>query len=804
MMNDFRLALRRLASTPAWTATIVLTLALAIGANTAVFTLVRSILFAPLPFPDSERLVDVYILYEGDEWTASPPDFFDWQRMARSFESLAGYWGSSAALTGRGDAAQVRSANVTAGFFHVLGTPPLTGRAFTPGELEPGGENVAIVSHGLWQRTLGGSEGVLGTPITLDGEPVTVIGVMPPGFAWPGETEIWRPARFSAEEMRTQRGAHYLTVIGKLKPGVTIEAATAEMQQIGRFLESEYPKSNEGWGDGRVRTVLEKMTGDVRAALLLLFASVATVLLIACANVGNLLLARAIGRQREVAVRAALGASRWRIARQLLVESLVLAVAGGLLGLILGAWGVALATGLEIDALPRLEDVELDGLVLAFTAGLSLLTALVLGTAPAMLIAGRRNLDRTLREDQARSGEGDRGRRMRSLLVVTEIALSLLLLSSAGVLIRTFVGLVRTDPGFDPAGVVSFQLSLPESRYGEGPRVASTFAELAGKLEAIPGVERAGAIFGLPMSGFSYSISVEKLDEVAVDDEDDRSVQIRVITPGYLETMRMRLLSGRGITSSDTATTEDVVLVNEAAAELLWPGADAVGRTLRVGTRLGGEEQAGGRVVGVVANVRHEGLGADAPPELYLPHAQNPVDFAAFVVRSSLGEEALVPAIRTVVRQLDPALPIFRIEPMPQYVDDSVLMPRVLMILLATLAGMAMILVAVGIFALLAYSVSRRTREIGIRMALGAERHAILRSVTRDAVVLTAAGIAIGAIASLAGREVLAALIPELSTLDVWTWIAAAAVLGAVALLASWVPAVRASRVQPVEALRHE
>ncbi|HVR44069.1 MAG TPA: ABC transporter permease [Thermoanaerobaculia bacterium] len=804
LWQDLRYAVRRLAAAPLTTLAIVGTLALGIGATSAVFSVVQGVLLAPLPYPDSDRLVDVYVVTEGSEATASPPDFADWKRMAGSFEHLAASWRSSAAMSGRGEAEQLRSARITDDFFQVLGIAPAMGRGFGPDEQRAEGPAAAIVSHAVWQRKLGSDPEVIGAGVTIEGEPTTIVGVMPRGFQFPQEVELWLPARFSERDLTTQRGAHYLNVIGKLKPGVSTDRATAEMQGIVAALEKEYPDTNRGWSGALVRPVLETMTGDVRPALLMLLGAVGLVLLLACANIANLLLARAIGRRREISLRTALGASRSRIVLQLLVESLLLALVAGAVGLLLASWVVAGIASLEIDGVPRLGEIGVDGTVLAFTIAVSVATALLFGTFPALLLGTRRNLESALREGEARSGAGRRGRSLRSLLVVSEVALSLLLVSGAGLLIKSFAGLASTDPGFDPDGVLTFQLSLPDSRYEDPARKRAFFAELLSRIEALPGTESAGAVFGLPMTGLSYTISVEKLDGAALPDGDDRYVQIRVTTPGYFDAMRVATLRGRGFTAADEAGAPDVAIVNATAAKLLWPDGDAVGRTIEVGTRLGRETRVGGRIVGVVADVRDRGLGAPPSPELYLPYAQVPVDFAAFAVRSQLDPRAAIPAIRSIVAEIDPELPIFRTESMRSWVSRSIAVPRVLAILLGTLAGIAMLLVAIGIFAVIAYGVGERRRELGIRMALGATGKQIVRLVTREAARLAALGVAIGLLASLAARGLLAKVLVEVSPVDPAVWVGAVVILAAIALIAAAIPARRAGRVDPVRALRHE
>lgn len=802
--NDFRTAARRIAGSPGITLVILATLALGIGANTAVFSVIRAVVLTPLPYPDSDRIVGVYAMAEGEDWTTSPPDFVDWRRMARSFEGMAAYWRESGALSGMGDAEQMQTARVTGDFFRVLATPPTVGREFTPAELQPGGANVAIVSHGFWMRKLAGAPGALGSAVRLDGEPVTIVGITPPGFSFPKDVEIWRPASFTAEDLETQRGARYLGVIARLAAGVSIERSTAEMQGIVRALAKEYPRNNEDLTDARTVTLLEKSTSEVRPALTMLMASVALVLLIACANVANVLLARSVARRREIAIRSSLGATRWRLVRQLLVESVLLAISAGAIGVMLASWLVTIAKGLEIAGMPRLDQIRIDGTVLAFSFAASLATAILFGTFPALLLGGRRNPGANIRDNETRTGEGVSGRKLRSALVISEIALSLLLVSGAGLLIKSFSGLVRTDPGFDPRNVTTFQLTLPESRYDDA-RISGFVGEMVERLGSTPGVESAAAVFGLPMSGFSYTISIADIDGAKPEGAlEDASLGVRIITPGYPDAMRIPIVRGRGLLASDIAGTPDAVLLNESAARLLFGDRNPIGHSVRLGTRFGREERAGGTVAGILGDIRHRELGSEPAPEIYLAHAQFPSDFVAFVVRSPLPAEALIPAVRGIVRAIDPEIPIFKAETMESWVSGTVAVPRMTSVLLAGFAGLAVLLVAVGIFAVMAYAVSQRTREIGVRMALGANSSAILGGVTRDAARLAVAGIAIGLLGSWLLPRVLSTLLVGVSAADPLVWLGAAALLLIVALVASWVPARRASRVDPVTALRAE
>ncbi|HET6630157.1 MAG TPA: ABC transporter permease [Woeseiaceae bacterium] len=805
-LHDLRYAGRALARSPGFTAVAVLTVAIGIGANTAIFSVVNAVLLKPLELPEPDRLVRVYDGSAGTLGTASPPNFVDWRRDNTVFEDMAAYASTGAALTGVGAAKRVAGAAVTAGFFPVLGTAPMLGRAISSADTVAGQERVVVLSHGLWQRHFGADPGITGRTVQLEGRDYTVIGVMPPGFEYPAGAELWAPLGFSEEELATQRGAHYLDVIARLKPGVTVGEASAQMTALARVLELRHPDTNTGASAAAVG-LREAIVGDVRPALLILLGAVGFVLLIACANVANLLLARTAGRKRELAVRCALGAGRGRLVRYVLTESVVLATAGGVAGLLLAGLGLKLLLMLPVEAVPRLEGTELDGKVLGFTIAVSMLTGVLFGLLPALRAGSSSDLTGALKSGSAAITADRAGGRTRGALVVAEMALAVLLLTGAGLLLKSFVELQRVDPGFNPSGVLTFDLALPTARYPEPGQARAFFAELDRSIEALPGVESAAGVFGLPLSGFNYTISVEKQDGGPAYENpgEERYTQVRIITPDYFRTMEIALLAGRTLTESDRAGTQPVVVVNESAAKLLWPGDDPVGHTFELGTTLGLEgPHVGGTVVGVVADVKHQGLGEESQPEVFAAHSQFPVDFMSITVRTAVPPESLIGPIREQLRAIDSELPMDQVRTMEQRVAESVAQPRFYMLLLSVFAGAALFLAAIGIYGVIAYAVRNRINEIGVRRALGACAGDVLRMVIGRAMALALGGLAVGLLAAFALTRVLSGLLYDVSATDPATFIAVAVLLPAVALLASYLPARRAARIDPMTALREE
>jgi predicted permease len=810
LLQDVRYALRTLTRKPGFAVVTVLTLALGIGANAAIFSAVHAVLLRPLPFPDPDRLVSLssttVAAPNRPGGAASPPDFADWRRENRSFAEVAALDTSSFALTGVGAAEQVPGANVTGGFFAILGVPALYGRTLTTDDDAMGAGDVTVIGHGLWSRRFGSDPGIVGRTIALDGAAHRVVGVMPRGFAYPLQSEIWIPRRFSERDLATQRGAHYLDVVARLRDGVSLEQAAGDINAVVQRLAAAYPNTNKE-KRAAVHTFRDALVGDLRPAMLMLLGAVGFVLLIVCVNVANLVLTRALGRTREMAIRTALGAGRVRLVRGVLVESMILALVGGAAGLAFAVWAsrgiAALQRGL---AIPLLEETRVDPVVIAFTAGISIAAALLFGLLPAWHTSSLGQLAQRIREDSG-TVTGDRKRqRVRSLLIVTETAVAVVLLVGAGLLLRSFIRMTAVELGIDPRGVQTFSISLPPARYPQPPERAAFMESLLDDIARQRGVESAGAVFGLPLSNTRYSISMSTLDGRRLDNDEQnkKSLQVRVATPEYFRTLRIPLVQGRPFTAADRLGAAHAVIVNETAARMLWPGESALGHQFTIGTRMGqGGANAGGVVVGVARDVRDFGPRVAVRPTVYLSHAQFPVDVVTVTVRSETETMALEP-LRAIVARHDADVPIFRVRTMEQLTSDAVAQPRVYVLLLGLFALTAVTLAAIGIYGVLAHAVSQRTREIGIRLALGARRGAVVAMVVRQAAGLAVAGLVVGLVLAAAASSAVQTLLFGIEPTDIATYASVAGGLLVVALLASYLPARRASRVDPVRALRYE
>lgn len=811
LLQDFKYAIRTLTRQPGFAAVTILTLAIGIGANAAIFSAVRAVLLRPLPFPQPDQLVQIYSTTQrrpgGPGGAASPPDFVDWRTASTSFSEMAATNAGSIPWSGDGTAEQVPYAMVTGGFFNVMGTPARLGRTITYDDDAMGAAEVVVISNELWTRRFGSDPAVVGRTMTLDGMPRRIVGVMPPGFSYPLGSELWVPLRFTSEALTTQRGAHYLDVVGRLEPGVALQSAQAEMAAIVARLAQAYPRTNANKMVA-VYELREALVGDVKPALFVLLAAVGFVLLIVCVNIASLALTRATGRMRELAVRAALGAGRARLVNGLLAESLVVAVAGGLAGLFLAVWAsqaiAALDAGLGI---PLLDQTRVDGPVIAFTFGIALLAAAFFGTLPAWHASSRLDVAQRIRQDAGTVTAGRERQRLRAGLIIAETALAVVLLVGAGLLMRTFVEIAAVDVGFDPARVQTFSVSLPEARYPT-PEVRAEFLDrLVTRLSSRPDVEASGAIFGLPLTNFGYTITTSTVDgrQLTDEEQDQRSLQVRVVTPDYFRTMSIPVVRGRGFSAADRRGRPAVAVLNEAAAQLLWPGADPLGHSLTIGTRLSqGDERAGGEVVGVLRDIRDFGPTGPIRPTIYLAHAQFPMDFMTVTVKARQNPEALVEPARALLAELDPALPMFRVRTMEQFAANAVAQPRLYLTLIAVFAAAAILLAAIGIYGVLAHGVAQRTREIGIRLALGAKRSEVVGLVVRQAVVLAAGGLAAGLLLALGASQLIRGLLFGVEPRDALTYAAVVVVLFLIALVASYLPARRASRIDPIKALRFD
>ena len=807
-LQDLRFGFRTLVRSPATSMVALLTLALGIGANTAIFSVVNGVLLEPLPYPEPDELVIVLESNPGlgfPRFSVAPPNFEDWRNQNQVFESMGAVQRGRFNLTGGDRPEAVPGAQVTPDFFRTIGVEPALGRSFLPEEGRPGGPKVAVLSHGLWQRRFGSDASVVNRQVPIDGESYTVIGVMPPTFDAPSKVQIWLPLPWDfPPEMR---GAHFLSAYGRLKEGVTLEKARAEMKAIASRLESQYPDSNKGWTT-EARLLKDAAVEGVRPALLLLLAAVAFVLLIACANVANLLLARLARREREIAVRTALGAGRVRLIRQMLTESLVLFLVGGALGLLVATWATRGLVALYGEDLPRGQSIGLDGRVLLFALGLSLVTGLVFGLAPA-LSATSGGLFGALKEGGRAVAGGARGRLVRHLLVLSEVAVALVLLVGAGLLLRSFARLRAVELGFRPQGVLTAEVVLPDQKYAE-PAPQITFArELLDRVQAVPGVESAATVYPLPLgdNGFVLAFSVQGRPQ-SPSDESSLHANIRIVSPDFFRTMGIRMLQGRVFTAQDTAESIPVILINKTMAERVWPGEDPVGKRITFDDAVEPDAK-WMEVVGVVADTRHQALDQDSGSECYWPQLQNPVGGQLSVILRSEGDPTqLAGAVRDAVRAIDSDLPVEQVKTMETVVRESLAGSRFQTVLLGIFAGVALLLAAIGVYGVISYSVAQRTHEIGIRMALGARRPEVLGLVIRQGMTLVLAGVGVGLALSvllvwwLSDR--IASFLYQGKALDPLTFIAVPLVLLTVALLANWLPARRATEVEPVVALRSE
>ncbi|HEU4631145.1 MAG TPA: ABC transporter permease [Gemmatimonadaceae bacterium] len=800
LAHDARYALRQLRAAPAFAAVALLTLALGIGANTAIFSVVYGVLLRPLPYAQPEQLVRIFETYQGSRNTVAPPNFLDWRAQSTSFTGLAALADGTMSLTRPGaDPERVPSAWVSANLLDILGTRALLGRTFASGEDAWGAPHVVVLDESLWRRAFGADPAVLGRQITLEGEAYTVIGIVPHGTGFPSEAEIFAPLAFDPAELPDMRGAHWLRVVGRLKPGVTVDEAASEMATIMRRLEQRYPDKNTDV-TSIVMGMRDVMTEDVRTPLLVLLGAVGLVLLIACVNVANLLLARGVGRGGEIAVRAALGAGRGRIARQLVTESLTLALLGGALGVGLAVLGTKAFVHFAPGDVPRLDAVRVDGMVLLATLAMAVLVGALAGLGPA-LQSGRADLNRVLRE----GGRGAVGRRLRAVegLAVAEMALAVTLLVGAGLLVRSFDKLRAVDPGFRPERVLTFDVALPEATYGTLEQQRTFVDALLTRARALPGARQAAAVFGLPMSGLSFSLTFEVDGRPAPSPAQQPATSVRLATPDYFAAMGIPLIRGRAFTDADRAGAPPVLVINETAARRFFPNGDAIGQRVTLGmsrdsARLGGE------IVGVVGDVRDFGLDVEVQPQMYAPFDQWPMSDLSIVVRTAGEPTTLAAAVRRVVRELDPALPVARLTTLEQSVAESVARPRFYMLLLGSFAASALVLAAVGVYGVIAYAVGRRTREIGVRLALGATATQVLRSVVGRGLVLGLAGLVLGALGATAAARSMRGLLFGIEATDPLSFMVAGVVLLAVAVAAAWVPARRAARVSPVAAMRAE
>jgi predicted permease len=804
LLQDLRYAVRMLRKNPGFTAVAALTLALGIGANTAIFSVVNAVLLRPYPYKDQDRLVWLWEtrLPEVPRFPPSPANFLDWQKQNTVFEQLEAVNVRDFNLIGGAYPERIRGMLITHGLFSLLGVRPQIGRDFFPDEDQPGHSNVAILSHELWERRFGGDPNILNQSILLDDQQFTVIGVMPPsrGLRW-RDTDIWTPIAFTAEQVQNRRGG-VVNVIGRLKPEVTFEQARSEMSLIAGRLANQYPDTNAECNVS-IFPLHEHVVSEIRPTLLLLLGAVAFVLLIACANVANLLLARAAVRQKEIAIRTALGASRWRIIRQLLTESLLLSLAGGIIGLTLASWGLKIMMAMADIFWPRVMDVSLDVRILAFTTAITLLTGLSFGLVPALQIS-KPNLNETLKDAGRGSTEGGRRRLVRNALVVVEVAISLVLLVGAGLLMKSFIGLQKVDPGFDPKNALTVSISLPERKYPERDRQAAFYSRLIERVSVLPGVQAMGAASAVPFSnahwGGSFGRGFRIEDSTGVRAEDWTSYYS--VSPNYFRAMGIPLLRGRLFTDLDTKGALRVAIINNTMAKRYFPNEDPIGKRIRLTSLFNNDPEVYREIVGIVGDVKSSSLVQEAPPQTYEPYMQEPLPFMTLVARTAGDPTGLNEAIRREVLQLDKEQPIFLSRTLDSLIATSTGHQRFSMMLFGVFAAAAIALASVGLYGVMSYAVTQRTHEIGIRMALGAQRRDALGLVLRQGLRLTLGGIAIGLIAAWAATRLLINLLYGVSATDLPTFVGVSLLLIGISLLACYIPARRATKVDPVVALR--
>jgi len=805
IFTDIRYGLRSLLKRPGATAVALVTLALGIGVNTAIFSAVDSVLLRPLPFKDPERLVSIWeqTLRQGIQQNeVAPANFFDLRDQSQVFEAIGAYGPHDINLTGAGDPERLNGQLVSANLFSILGVEPALGRTFRAEEDEPGQDHVAVLSDAVWQRRFNRDPSILNRNITLNGESFTVVGVMPRGFFFPErEIEMWVPWAMEPEQ-KAGRGDHYLRLVGRLRTSATIERAKADVESIAQRLAGAYPRTNEGLGL-TVHSLHQDYVGNLRSPILILFAAVGLVLLIACANVANLSLAQATTRRREIAIRIALGARRWTIVRQLLIESLLLAAGGGLLGMLGAIWSVAALAKLLPESLSKLQGLNIDARVFVFTLGVSVLTAVVFGAAPALL-ASRTKPGATLSDVARDVAGGTSGRLVRRVLVVSEVALAVVLLVSAGLLLRSFQLLRQVDAGFSTENRLTMRMVLPMPKYAKPEARTAFYDEMLRRVKELPGVEAAGMITFLPLSfnGMNFSFSVE--GQPSPPDMKLPFALYRVVSPDYFRALGIALQRGRFFDGHDVLDSQPVMVINRRLAEKYWPGEDPIGKRLKIGPLDSPSPWL--TVVGVVSDVRQTGL-YEQKLEFYVPYAQERRSFMAprdLVVRTQQDATSLAAAVCAAVWAVDKDQPVSNVRTMDQVFSAAISQERFQTLLLGMFATLALLLACVGLYGVISYTVVQRTHEIGVRVALGAQPRDVLRLVIRQGMLLTLAGLVVGIAAGTLLTRVLTDMLFGVTPRDPVTFVAVPVLLLVVAFLACWIPARRATRIDPLIALRYQ
>jgi len=804
-IHDLRFGVRMLVKNPGFTWIAVLTLALGIGANTAIFSVVNTVLLRALPYKDPEQLLAVWTLQaKGNQSLFAPAEFLDYQTQNQSFTEMAAYRFMPLTLTGQGEPEQIDGLIVSGNFFSLLGVPAERGRTVQTDDGRAGAVRVGVISHDFWQQRFGGDPNAIGKTLTLNSEPVTLIGVMPRGFQDPSQTkrQIWlNPHNIvpdwsttSPVDVLSIRDTAFLRVIARLKPNVTLQQAQTDMDAIAARLQQQYPRP--AGHSARIVSLHEQTVGNVRPTLLILLGAVSLVLLIACANVTSLMLSRATERYREMAIRTALGASRWRIVRQLMLESLLLAFLGGVGGLLVGYWSLQVIVAWGLSEIPRLSEMGLDFRIFIFTLVVSVLTGLIFGLAPT-LGAAKPDLTSALKEGSRGATAGRN--RLRQALVIAEVAFALVVLVGAGLLLSSFSRLLAVKPGFNPQHLLTMRIGLNSQPYSKNADKKRFVSELNARLETIPGVESVGIGDDLPIAGTDSSTNLKVQDQPATQTDALVSVGLHVISPHYFDALGTRLLKGRFFTDHDTADTPSVFIINETLARRVWPNEDPLGKRVRYNNA-----DPWGEIVGVVEDVKFDGLHLASTPHLFEPYQQNAWSFLVVTIRSPLDQNTLLAAVQREVKTLDANLPVSNVKMMEEVVAESLATRRFVLLLFGLFAGLALVLATVGIYGVLSVSVSQRTRELGIRMALGATARDVGRLIVRQGLKLVLSGIVIGVLSALALQRVIGKLLFGISATDPLTFTVIALLLIGVALLTCWIPARRATKVDPLTALRSE
>ncbi len=799
LLRDIRYGIRSLVKRPGFTIVALIALALGIGANTAIFSLVNAVLLRPLPFAEPDRLVWMWgnIRGGGNRASVSPPDFLDYRKDNKTFEEFAASNSIPLALnlTGSGEPERLSASTITGNYFQALGAKPLLGRTFVLENEQPGNDMVVVLSYALWQKRFGGDPEIVGKTITLDGTAREVIGVMPQHFSFPHAAGVWVPINFDIDPEMKIRRAHFMRPIGKLKEGVTLAQAQADLDVLARRLEEQYPDSNTGWGL-RLVPLREKLVGNTRPTLFILLGAVGFVLLIACANVANLLLVRAADRQKEIALRTALGAGRFRIIRQMITESVLLSLVGGTFGTLLAFWGVDLLVTLSADNIPSTAQVRIDANVLGFTLLISLFTGVLFGLAPALRTL-KLNLIDSLKEGGRSSSEGARRNYTRSVLVVIESAVAVVLLVGAGLLVRSLIQLQNVSPGFDAHNVLTMSVQLSRQKYSTPEKAVNFFQEVESRLRGLPGVESVGLVTELPLSGQPNDMPfmVEGRPPVTIDQA--FGADFRRVNQHYLRTLRIPLLRGRNFTEQEVRQSAKVIIISELLANQVFPNEDPLGKRLALVMWDQPFE-----IIGIAGDIRHRALETEPLPAMYLPTYETPR--ANLVIRTQGDPTSITAAVRKEVHAIDPDQPVADVKTMEQWMDTAVAAPRYRTVLLGLFALLALVLASTGIYGVMSYSVAQRTHEIGVRMALGARQLDVLKLVVLQGMGLVLIGVVVGLVGAVALTRVMSSLLFGIGAKDPVTFAVVATLLTLVALVACYVPARRATKVDPLVALRYE